>query len=95
MKRYRITFSPTGDHPEHVTVDAYVGWLAVVLEGFSVFYHQGWWRGQPEESVTIEYIGSFGAEPKLRIAAEHARTFFNQKSVLFTVEDIQAEFITA
>jgi len=93
MKRYRICFGLSGNHPKHVTVDVYVRWLSTVLEGFAVYRPQGWWHGKPEEAVTIEYVGHWSMEPTLRDAAKYARRFSSQESVLFTVEDVQAEFI--
>lgn len=90
MKRYRICFGLSENHP---TVDTYVEWLSTLLEGFAVYRPQGWWRGQPEEAVTIEYVGHWSMEPTLRDAAVQARAFFNQESVLFTIEDVQAVFI--
>ena len=90
MKRYRIYF---GLPAEGLAV--YTSYLSSFLDGFSVFHLDGYWHGTKEDSILVEYIGKPEEESQLHHAAWHARTLFNQESVLFTVEDIQAQFITA
>ena len=91
MKRYRIYFAL----PAESRLRVYTMYLSQFLKGFSVFHLDGYWNGLREDSILIEYVGKHEEHEQLRHAAWHARTLFKQESVLFTVEDIQAEFVTA
>ena len=91
MKRYRIYFGL----PAEVGLGMYTSYLSSFLDGFSVFHLDGYWHGTREDSILVEYIGTPEEGTQLHHAARYARTLFNQESVLFTVEDIQVQFITA
>lgn len=90
MKLYRIYTEWTPEYGE--TVDAIIG---EHFDGFTTYLALGSWKGQREDAYVVEILthgGPAGYE-KVRAAASNIRAANGQESVLFTVYDVEAEFV--
>jgi hypothetical protein len=78
-----------------ITKNVYLGVMNKHFTGYTVFGASGYWQGEPEPSVVFEVLTPIKQDvPKYQVA-EELRVAGNQNTVLFTTEEVYADFQSA
>ena len=86
MTRYRI-------YTELKKKECLIEYLASRLEGYTVFYCDGYWLGSREDSLVIEYIAGRMGRVEVDNIAHWIKEHNNQQSVLVTQEEVTVDYI--
>ena len=75
--------------------DRAVDIFSASFPSFSVHYTRGYWKGQSEDSIIIEYAGSDADRVRVLLAAEEIRAANQQQSVCVQILDCTLQSVTA
>ena len=67
--------------------------VAAQFEGFTVIKAQGYWRGQREDSVVIEILGTPEDAATVRALSLTLRDLNRQEAVPWTQRDVKGELV--
>lgn len=87
--RYRV-------YTEHKNKRDLMAYLNSTLESYTIYYVDGYWRGNAEGSLVIEYISdtlSVVSRGKIFDTAHWIKKYNEQQSVLITQEEVTAVFV--
>lgn len=65
-----------------------------IIEGYTLINTTGYYQGQQEKALKIEILFTKHNNWTIKIVCNKIRELNNQEAVLYTVEQIKAEFIT-
>lgn len=86
MKLYRL-------YTENKNLESLKAMFDDFTMDFTFYVADGYYLGIPESSVIFEVISRMDLRENFRYMARQIKTMNKQKSVLLTVQDIEAEFV--
>ncbi len=89
QKLYRICTEASD-----ATGDGAIDYMAAEFDGFTVIRTDGYWRGKPEASVILEYIGDATALSKVLMVARTIRRKNSQECVCVQILDAELVQVT-
>ena len=82
-----------GDQVTNEDFNDFIEYASTKLEGFTVLEAEGLWANEHEDTVVIEVIDGDGLDDNIKEVGKEYKELFHQEAVLYTKQEIEAEFL--